>query len=411
LTTTPYARLLTSVNGDTPIAGARTVEAEDLITFSFESTVGWPGTPLARIEFYSYPEGWTGPGSPWTEEEVSVGGPNGSTITYTAFVHASNSAPATFNMPTDWGKYLVKLVVNAGIKSGGLSADMIDLTPGLEILSVNGLHDLAWQEGEQFSEEPWRKWQGDQAENLRTIDTALAGALALSSTTPQPVGTAAIGAGTTAARSDHVHAHGNQLGGSLHAAAVAGVSDGFMTAAMATKLDGITAGAAVASVSGNAPISSSGGTTPAISISAASAIAAGSMSADHYSRVAGLHYEVSFVAGTQATTETSGLEIAARFFDPSIYPSTGRTITLRAWVATATGGQTVDLELYNLSDAATVTTLTGSSTTGELVSDALTVPADLPNSSKAYALRLARVGGAVTDAVSCKSAYMEISYS
>src|SRR5208337_1393760 len=40
---------------------------------------------------------------------------------------------------------------------------------------------------------------------------------------------------------------------------------GSMSAADKTKLDGITAGAAVASVSGTAPIVSSGGTTPAIS--------------------------------------------------------------------------------------------------------------------------------------------------
>lgn len=53
------------------------------------------------------------------------------------------------------------------------------------------------------------------------------------------LGTQSLGSNTTLARSDHVHAHGNQLGGSLHADAVAGVSDGFMTAAMATKLAGI----------------------------------------------------------------------------------------------------------------------------------------------------------------------------
>jgi len=50
------------------------------------------------------------------------------------------------------------------------------------------------------------------------------------------IGTQDAGTSDLAARADHVHAHGDQLGGSLHADVVAGVSDGFMTAAMATKL-------------------------------------------------------------------------------------------------------------------------------------------------------------------------------
>lgn len=54
---------------------------------------------------------------------------------------------------------------------------------------------------------------------------------------------------------------------------------GSMSAADKTKLDGMTAGAAVASVTGTAPIVSSGGTTPAISIVAATDSVPGSMSA------------------------------------------------------------------------------------------------------------------------------------
>ncbi len=56
------------------------------------------------------------------------------------------------------------------------------------------------------------------------------------------------------------------------------VAPGSISAADKTKLDSLTAGAAVASVSGTAPIVSSGGATPAISITAASVGAAGSMS-------------------------------------------------------------------------------------------------------------------------------------
>jgi len=256
MTTTPYARLLTSVNGDAAVAGARTVTGGETIQFSYESTVAWPGTPLTRIEFYSYPEGWTGPGGAWTEEETSIVGPTGSTITYTAFVYRGNSAPASFVMPSTWGKYLCQLIVNNGVKGGAQSEDVRDTACGLEILSSQGLHDLAWRETSQFSTETWRNWEGDHAANLRTLNTALAAALALSSTLPAAVGTAAIGVGTTAARADHVHAHGTQLGGTLHANAD-GSTAGFLTSTHYTYLTTITP----VYTAGNIAFSAAGATT------------------------------------------------------------------------------------------------------------------------------------------------------
>lgn len=69
------------------------------------------------------------------------------------------------------------------------------------------------------------------------LDGISASAAALSSASPADVGTTAAGVAATAARADHVHAHGNQLGGSLHAVAVAGVSAGFVSASDQTKLD------------------------------------------------------------------------------------------------------------------------------------------------------------------------------
>jgi hypothetical protein len=67
----------------------------------------------------------------------------------------------------------------------------------------------------------------------------------LSSATPLAIGTAAAGNGTEASAWNHVHAHGDQLGGSLHAVAVAGASAGFISAANQTKLEAIEAGADV----------------------------------------------------------------------------------------------------------------------------------------------------------------------
>lgn len=77
------------------------------------------------------------------------------------------------------------------------------------------------------------------AQGRITSATAGSAPVALSSTTPAAVGTAAAGVGTTAARDDHVHAHGNQAGGALHANAVAAGAAGFMTGADKTKLDAL----------------------------------------------------------------------------------------------------------------------------------------------------------------------------
>ncbi|MEN6368601.1 MAG: hypothetical protein ABFD77_02760 [Thermotogota bacterium] len=65
----------------------------------------------------------------------------------------------------------------------------------------------------------------------------------LGSANPADLGAAAPGTATNASREDHVHAHGDQAGGTLHADVVAGGADGFMTGADKTKLDGIAAGA------------------------------------------------------------------------------------------------------------------------------------------------------------------------
>lgn len=54
------------------------------------------------------------------------------------------------------------------------------------------------------------------------------------------VGTQAVGVSTNYAREDHVHGHGNQAGGALHADVVAAGASGFMTGADKTKLDAIT---------------------------------------------------------------------------------------------------------------------------------------------------------------------------
>jgi len=72
----------------------------------------------------------------------------------------------------------------------------------------------------------------------------------LSSSNPSDVGTTSPGSGTSASKYDHVHAHGNQAGGSLHSDATTSVA-GFISASDKTRLDGMATGAT------NTPLSSS----------------------------------------------------------------------------------------------------------------------------------------------------------
>ncbi len=81
--------------------------------------------------------------------------------------------------------------------------------------------------------------------------TTLNGITMTPSGNPVAVGSAnSAGVGTTYARLDHVHDHGNQAGGALHADATT-LAAGFMSAADKVKLDGITASASFEQVSQN----------------------------------------------------------------------------------------------------------------------------------------------------------------
>jgi hypothetical protein len=58
-----------------------------------------------------------------------------------------------------------------------------------------------------------------------------------SAATPAAVGTAGAGTSGRSSNDDHVHAHGNQLGGTLHSDAVASTSSGFLSGADKAKID------------------------------------------------------------------------------------------------------------------------------------------------------------------------------
>lgn len=88
-----------------------------------------------------------------------------------------------------------------------------------------------------------------------------------------------------------VSTHGLQTDPDLHDLATTAAA-GFMSATDKTKLNGISSGAAVSAVTGTAPIISSGGASPAISIVAATASVPGSMSAADKAKLDLLTYTV-----------------------------------------------------------------------------------------------------------------------
>lgn len=69
-----------------------------------------------------------------------------------------------------------------------------------------------------------------------TDGITVVGPAVLSNSPPSSVGTAGAGASTEVSRADHIHAHGNQLGGTLHALATTSL-DGFMSAVDKARLN------------------------------------------------------------------------------------------------------------------------------------------------------------------------------
>jgi hypothetical protein len=202
--TTPYALLRIKVNGGAPQTGRVEVLPGDTIQLDAESYDGWT-SPVARWEFYSFPDTWTGPGGGWSSETVAQ--PDGTDAT--VYYWLGNSQPPSFTAPTitDWGKYLPRLIVNDGYKGGAPSTDVVDESTMMEIVSANGVRDLAWREGKQGGQE--KKWTRDHQENLRTIDTSLTSLSALTpyGSTPTTVqsSTGSAGASANYARGDHSH--------------------------------------------------------------------------------------------------------------------------------------------------------------------------------------------------------------
>lgn len=156
---TPYARLLVAVDGGFGEAGGTVCALGHSIQLSAENSTGWgsnTASPVARWEISSFPQGFDAPAG-WSTD-VATG----------AYYVLSNSPPPSFDVDI-WGKYMLRLLVDGGVKNGLSSADMEDTGSGISVLSPSGLRDLGVLESKQWG----ASWVPDHQENLRAIDAGL----------------------------------------------------------------------------------------------------------------------------------------------------------------------------------------------------------------------------------------------
>jgi|SRR5271166_3816 len=116
------------------------------------------------------------------------------------------------------------------------------------------------------------------------------------------------------------------------------------------------------------------------------------------------------VSQTFTTTLNGPVQMSQFPFDPSVYPTTGRTIFLKIVFFCSSVSDTCTVVLTNVTDALTVATLTTSLTTPDFQTAILAVPANLPNSLKQYALTVQRSGGVASDSVTIDNCYFEVFY-
>lgn len=159
--TPPYAKVLTSISGDTAVGGPREpVAGSSTVQFSGESTVGWT---QQRWELYAYPVGFTAPAG-WTLDGA------------TQIIYSTAVTPPSFTLPaaaTRWGKWMVRLLVNEGVSNSQAVATLKDETGCVSVYSPQGQIDIAALETSQF--DAFRAWVGAYQRNLRILEPLLGG--------------------------------------------------------------------------------------------------------------------------------------------------------------------------------------------------------------------------------------------
>lgn len=201
--TTPYAKLLASINAGPVQSGGIVAADGDTVQFTAESTAQWDLTTPPRWEIFAYPPGWTGPASGWTTESVPQ--PGGGTAD--VYVYLGLGPPPAFTLPAlpMWGDFLCKLTVQGGLLNGLVNPTLIDDRTALRIVGPGGLTDIAVSDTGQF--DAARSWVGSWQNDLRILDAALVGATTPYTSTPEAITIGAGSDGTALEYSKGNHSH------------------------------------------------------------------------------------------------------------------------------------------------------------------------------------------------------------
>ncbi len=188
MSTTPYARLLVSLNGRAAAAGGIEAAASDDVDFVYESTIGWPSSPAPYLEIYEAPVGWAPvPSTGWIATD---GG---------GWKYYGTTPPPTIAAPdaAHFGKVAAQLVVGGGLKDGVLSSDMTSGATVLVRSAVVGLEGKAFRETTEF--DAVRGWVGADQRDARLVEAALAGGIGVPTSRTITAGAGLTGGGSLAA--------------------------------------------------------------------------------------------------------------------------------------------------------------------------------------------------------------------
>lgn len=160
--TTPYAKVLVSIAGDTPTAGGRVAAAGQPVSLSLENP---SGASLVLWEIFSYPPGW-GPPAGWAL------GPSGRAYRASTIAGAS---PPSFSLPSSatYGKWLFRATVNSALRNGVYDPTLVDETSGVRTPGPFGIRGLGVSETTQFSSDGG--WASDLDLDLRALVAASGG--------------------------------------------------------------------------------------------------------------------------------------------------------------------------------------------------------------------------------------------
>lgn len=172
----PYAKILVAVNAGAPASGGITVPSAATIALTGENTSFW-GSQLWEI--YDFPPGFVAPAG-WSTSSSGV-------IFYTGVTPPSFTLAAA---ATGWGKYMLRLTVNQGVKNNVLDKTMVDEASALSMLSPNGQHGLGFNETTQFGGARAQA-AAELSATLRAIEPLLVGGITTPwHTTPRTTKTA-----------------------------------------------------------------------------------------------------------------------------------------------------------------------------------------------------------------------------